>query len=60
MKETYLQVLNHLPSGDLKSMDKGQDLLDDGKKIQACSFVNLANDYFFSGMVKAGMKRHVG
>jgi hypothetical protein len=58
--KTFLQVLNKLPRGDLKSIEKGQDLLNDSKKVQACSFVTVADDCFFSGMVKAAMKKHVG
>jgi len=36
-------------------MEKGRDF-SDNKKIQACSVVNVAEEYFLSAMVKVAIK----
>ena len=53
------QVLCKLKAGDLKSIEKGKDLMDCGK-IDACSYVQTATAFFFTGIVSAAMKKSVG
>jgi len=48
-----------LPAGDLKSIGKGQDLLDN-KKLDACSFVLVGTNFFVTGIVRAAMKKRLG
>ena len=49
----------NLKAGDLKLIEKGKDLMDCGK-IDACSYVQTATAFFFTGIVSAAMKESVG
>ena len=42
----------------VKSLDKGREMLD-GMCVKACSVLQMDPVYYFTGMVRASMKRHV-
>lgn len=43
---------------DIKGLKKGQDMFD-GERVQACSFSQAGQHTYFSGLVKAHMKKKV-
>ena len=55
----FLKVADKHSAGDLKAIEKGEDLLKN-KKIDACSYVINDEGFFVTGIVRAAMKKKVG
>ena len=45
-------------AGDIKALQKGQQLLD-SLRVQACSMLKADDSLYFTGIVKAAMKKKV-
>lgn len=54
----YRIACDRLSTNDTQAIKKGQVLFE-SDRVQACSFVRVAEDVFFSGIVRAMMKRKV-
>ena len=54
----YRQATDGQGSNDLKAIDKGRGLMG-AKRIEACSMVTQQEYFFYSGIVRAAMKKKV-
>ena len=54
----YRQAADGRGSSDLKSIEKGRALVA-AKRIEACSMATKESHFFFSGIVRAAMKKKV-
>ena len=54
----YRQATDGKGSNDLKSLEKGRGLMA-AKRIEACSMAVEQPHFFFSGIVRAAMKKKV-
>jgi hypothetical protein len=54
----YRVACDHQVNGDIQALTKGQSLLE-SDRVEACSFVIVGDYIFFSGIVRAMMKKKV-
>jgi len=55
----YRQALDLLSEANIQALKKGQLLLDSGRVVEACSVCATGVDVFFTGTVRAAMKKKV-
>lgn len=55
---TYHVACDNLANGDIAALEKGQALVD-GDRVETCSFCTVDDEVFFTGIVRAMMKKKV-